>query len=101
MPALQTPLCYEAGEAYQAVACMGSHDRRPALRDGFACSYYCRQPAQADGLYFENVHGVSTWNVTIRYQGTAPWYGNCVGQDSRSSGINTSGVVCHPPVGGG
>lgn len=58
--------CLAAGGAPLPIECMGSHDRRPALRDSTHCSYYCRQPANADGFFFENAHNVTFNDVTVR-----------------------------------
>ena len=76
------------------IFCMGSLDRRPSARDGQGCSYYCRQQAQADGVYFENVHGVVTSNMSVTFKNRLSWYGQCAGQDAASSDIDLSGVTC-------
>ena len=68
--------CVAAGGVPLPIECMGSHDRRPALRDGDLCGSTCRQPANADGVYFENAHNVTFRRVTVRgYEKGLGWGG--------------------------
>lgn len=66
--------------------CLGTRDYRP--HNGGACSYYCRTPSKAHGLYVENVHGLTLKNFTIEYElPRRSWFGDCLVVDNRSTGI--------------
>eukprot|EP01052_Picozoa_sp_SAG31_P011507 SAG31_NODE_653_length_13152_cov_4.899487_3_plen_519_part_00 len=79
--------CTQSGASAGAqLPCWGSHDYRP--HNGGNCSYYCRTPSQAHGIYAENVHGLILRNVTIEFeQPRRPWFGECVKVDSRSTRV--------------
>ena len=72
--------------AAQSLPCFGTHDYRP--HNGGSCSYYCRTPSKAHGLYVENVHGLTLKNVTFEFeQPRQSWFGNCLKVDNRSTGV--------------
>ena len=75
------------GESGAQLPCFGTHDYRPH-DTGAECSYYCRTPAKAHGLYAENVHGLTLKNVTFEFeQPRKSWFGECLKVDNRSTGV--------------
>ena len=87
------PMCLDQGGVNQPkpgqsrdMLCMGTHDYRP--HDGGDCSYYCRTPSKAHGIFVENAHGVVLKNVSFEFESPRQaWFGDCVKLDNRSTGI--------------
>ncbi|EGD76632.1 hypothetical protein PTSG_07745 [Salpingoeca rosetta] len=83
------PPCFAADHVYDAIPCMGTHDRRPSARDGPTCSYYCRKIAQADAFYFERTQATLK-NILVTFEGVRqPWFGTCFNHDGASDVTET------------
>ena len=102
------------------MTCMGTQDHRPSFSSfPTNCSYYCRTPALATGLFLQNVQAITLTDVTVQYAGPVgtrlPWYahththththtrntttitirwGACLNADAQSSGIQTHNFTC-------
>lgn len=88
-------LCLQQDEVPgTSISCLGSRDYRPTPAGN--CSYYCRAKSLADGLYFENVHGISFENVTFEFQTPRrAYFGVCLRHDKISTGIRgAAGIEC-------
>lgn len=87
------PSCRNNGSSFP---CMGTRDCRPGLYQN--CSYYCRTPSLANGLYFENVQGATLTDVTVVFlvarQPRPSWWGKCRVYDEQSSEVTEEGFVC-------
>ena len=85
------PLCQKAdpeGTGDNEIPCMGTQDHRPSYTEDINCSYYCRTPAAADGLYLQNVQGAILHDVSVEFKGTVeevPYWGKCLVVDNQSS----------------
>jgi hypothetical protein len=96
------PLCVpQTATPGTEISCLGSHDYRPTPPGN--CSYYCRSKAVADGIYMENVHGVSFEDVSFTYESPRKeWFGECLRLDEHSTNISgADDIKCinGPPVG--
>jgi hypothetical protein len=78
---------------------MGSRDYRPTPNGNATfqpkCSFYCREKAQAFGLYLEQVTGAVLKNVTIQFPSAGakqPWMGGCLAMDPITAASGVAGA---------
>jgi hypothetical protein len=70
-------------------------DYRPFIGES---DYYDRFAGPVDGIYVENVNGLSLTDVTVQFVGAKQTYwGDCLTQDDATINVSKTNYVCHAP----
>jgi hypothetical protein len=96
------PKCQQkdtSGVGDNEIICMGTHDHRPSFEEDANCSYYCRTPGLADGIYLENVHDAHFHHFSVTFGGSTtsaavPYWGECFVVDLLSTNITSNDMIC-------